>query len=107
MAKAKKADLNKSQEIRAYAAKHRAAKPKEIAEALTKKHGVEFTNAAVSTTLHNAKKKSGTKGKTTRKRKQASTNSSLDAALTFAKEAGGLDEAQAALNKLRQIKESL
>lgn len=56
MAKKKAGGINKSELIRAFKAEHPEAKPKEIADALTTKHGVEFKPQVVSTTLSNAKK---------------------------------------------------
>ena len=52
----KKGGINKSELIRAYKAKNPDAMPKDVAEALTKQHGVEFTNHQVSNALLAAKK---------------------------------------------------
>lgn len=57
MAKKKAKDINKSELIREYKEAHPDAKPKEIADALTKQTGITFTNGQVSTVLHTAKKK--------------------------------------------------
>ena len=62
MAKKKKAadkpKVNKSEAIRSYKAKNKNAMPKEIAEALAAE-GVVVSAAMVSTTLSNARRKSG------------------------------------------------
>ena len=102
-------NINKSQVIRDYKAANPEAGPKAIADALTAKHGVEFTSAAVSTTLFDAKKRAGKQAakKTSKAAKPAAGSSAIDAALSFAQEAGGLDAAEQALARLREIKESI
>ena len=54
----KKSGTNKSAAIRDYAAANPAAKPREIAEALTAQ-GIPVTSHIVSQVLYNAKKKGG------------------------------------------------
>ena len=125
MAKKKKAaaeTLNKSQAIRDYAKAHRNAMPKEIAEALTKQHGVEFTNVLVSTVLYELSKKKGkpahvsnikSKARTgkkkvgRRRRKSAPTGGELStklaAAISIVESAGGIDEAKKALGTIRKL----
>ena len=51
--------LNKSQEIRDYKDANPDAKPKQIAEALTKRLRTEIKATTVSTVLHNAKTNDG------------------------------------------------
>ena len=52
----KKGGINKSELIRVYKARNPDAMPKDVAEALTKQHGVEFTNHQVNKVLHAVKK---------------------------------------------------
>lgn len=105
MAKKKAATktVNKSKEIRDYKAANPEATPMEIAEALTKKHNIEFTNKIVSTVLY-------TSGQTSRKKKKPSKRTAkaaaapLDSAIEFVKSAGGLEQAKAALQQIEEIK---
>ena len=102
-------DVNKSQAIRDYCAAHPDETPADVAEALSKKHrGLKFTNSQVSTVLYNAKqsKAKGTKP-ATKAKPQASSGDSLDQALAFVQVVGGLDQAQALLDRLREIREAL
>lgn len=105
--------LNKSRAIRDYAAKHRKAMPKEIAAALTKQHGVEFSNSQVSVVLYQAAKSgkvkpAAKKARTpARKTTKAAAGSNLKQAANFAGRVGGLVKAEALLAKLRRIKEIL
>jgi hypothetical protein len=93
---------NKSQLIRDYKAKHPAAKPGEIVEAL-KAHKISY--ALVSNVLHNAKAKHGKGKKRGRKPSQNGHAINLDALLAAKKlvEQLGVERAKAALNALEQL----
>ena len=94
--------VNKSAAIRDYKASHPDAKPKEIAEALTAKHGVTITASAVSTTLYNAVKLK--KSPSPKSKASASSGVSIEAAVELVKAAGGLEQAKAMLDKIEEIK---
>lgn len=95
----------KSASIRNYKADHPDAKPKAIAEALTK-GGEKVTSAFVSTVLSNDKRRGGKKRKGGRKPGRVSAASGFDSlvqAKKLADQMGGVHKAKAALDALAKI----
>jgi hypothetical protein len=100
--------INKSQAVRDYMADHPRAKPKQIAEELTQKHGIEFTPGAVSTIRHQMKKSKGRKGRPGRRPKAAAgamkvNIDDLVAAKKMAERLGGVEKTRQILNVLAQL----
>ena len=104
-AASRKRTVNKSDEIRKYAASNRGAGPTEIARGLAKKN-IKVSPAFVSTVLTNAK---GKKRKARRGPAAASRNgdtvavSDLVAAKKLADQMGGVSKAKAALDALAKL----
>lgn len=105
-----KESVNKSQAIRDALAAHPEKSPLEIS-ALLATQGLKVPPQYVSTIKSNAKAKAR-KGKRGRKAKVAGSVtvgglSSVDAALSFIKSSGGLEQARAALDTIEQISAAL
>ena len=116
----KKQTVNKSEAVREYARANPAAKPREIAEALTAE-GVPVSSHVVSQVLYNAKKKGVMKkrGKKARRAKAtakapraaAKTRSSGDGmeqlleAKRLADMVGGVDKAKKLLDNLAKLRD--
>jgi transposase len=100
--------LNKTQAVLAYLKDHPRAKNKQMAEELTKQHGVEFKPTAVSTIKHQLKKRGALKGKRGPGRPAAASSNKVDvadlvAAKKFAAKFGGAEKARQILNVLAQL----
>jgi hypothetical protein len=100
--------LNKTKAVAAYLKDHPRAKTKQIAEDLTKQHGVEFKPTAVSTIKHQLKKRGALKGKRGPGRKAAASSNKVDvadlvAAKKFAERFGGAEKARQILSVLAQL----
>ena len=127
MAKKKSSGPNKSQAIRDYYAANPGAKPKEVAEALSKE-GVSVTPAFVSTvrSTSKTKKKTGKRGRpagrktarktgrrvgrpaATRRGAAASADVSLDSLVrvkAIVDEMGGVEDARSALAALEKLQD--
>jgi hypothetical protein len=107
---AEEGKINKSQAVRDYMADNPRAKPKEIAEELTKKHGIEFTSGSVSTIRHQMKKRKGRRGRPGRpgRRPQQAAASKVNiadlvAAKKMAERLGGIEKTRQILNVLAQL----
>jgi hypothetical protein len=105
MAKKAVEKINRSAAIKAYRESHPAAKPKEVAAAISKQLGIEIKPTYVSIVSQNAKKKTGKKtgrhGKAFRGvRVGNGFAATLSAASEFIKAAGGIDAAIEALQSI-------
>ena len=109
MAKKKRdTSVNKTAEVKNYAAANKGAKPQAIAEALKAK-GVNASPGYVSSVLSNVKRKRKSPG---RKKSAAASNGavtvdSIIAAARFIKSAGGIDNAKAALRAAEAVAASV
>jgi hypothetical protein len=116
MAKKSKSDINKNEAVANYLAQNPGAMPKQMAEDLTKQHGVEFTPTGVSTTKFQLKKSGRIPGGKRRGRpKGAAKNgrgaaspakvdiSDLVAAKKMAEKLGGVAKAREVLGLLAQL----
>ena len=102
----KKRTVNKSEAVRDFMNSNPDAKPKEIAEALSKK-GIKVTPQAVSTIKFNAAKKSapkaGRRGRPAAAKNGTVKVDSLLKAKQFAEQLGGVDQAKQALDVLAKL----
>ena len=107
---ADKPKVNKSEAIRSYKAKNKNAMPKDIAEALAAK-GIAVSAAMVSTTLSNARRKSGKTGGRGRGRAAASTGDigidQIKSAASFIRNVGSIEDAEAALKAAKAVAHAL
>jgi hypothetical protein len=112
-----KSDINKTEAVAAYLAEHPGAMPKQIAEDLTKQHGVEFTPTAVSTTkfqlkksgrIPGGKRRGRPKGSASKNGRRSSSSARVDisdlvAAKKMAEKLGGVAKAREVLGLLAQL----
>ncbi|MBI2480492.1 MAG: hypothetical protein HYV60_18255 [Planctomycetia bacterium] len=101
-----KKKVNKAHLIKEAMSATPEAKPKEIAEAL-KEYGVTATYVSNIKGLMNAKRKKRRRRKgSTSKRvgRPAATTDTLDAAIKFVEQCGGLKAARVAIEKIERIK---
>jgi hypothetical protein len=101
-----KKKVNKTQMIKQALSDTPEASPKEIAAAL-KKHGVTAGYVSSIKTQMNTKPKERRrpKGSTSKSvGRPATTTDSLDAAIKFIEQSGGLEAAKAAIEKIERIK---
>jgi hypothetical protein len=111
-----KSDINKTEAVANYLADHPDAMPKQIAEDLTKQHGVEFTSSGVSTTkfqlkksgrLPGGKRRGRPKGSAAKNGRRASSTkvdiSDLVAAKQMAERFGGIEKARQAMEILAKL----
>jgi hypothetical protein len=114
--RSKRSGVNKTEAVAAYLAEHPGAMPKQIADDLTKQHGVEFTPTAVSTTKFQLKKAGRIPGGKRRGRpkesaakngrKATSTKvdiSELVAAKQMAEKFGGIEKARRVMDVLAKL----
>ena len=101
--------LNKTKAVKEYMAQHPRAKPKKIAEDLTKQYGIEFKPTAVSTIKHQLKKSGALKGRRGPRRQQGAGAanridiSELVAAKKMAERLGGVEKTRQILDVLAQL----
>ena len=101
----KKSDVNKSEEIRNYLAKHRKATPIQVKEALAEQ-GIDVTPALVSQVKSKLRKK---RPRRTQPANQAKASpvvrmDDLLAAKSFIEKVGSLDKAQSAIGILARLR---
>jgi hypothetical protein len=102
--KAAKSEVNKSQAIRDYVKKHSDAGPTAVAAALNKREGWNISPAYVSTIKNKTKKPASSAPRAARAGgKLSGFEESLLQAKDFAKQAGGINRAKAALDLLARI----
>jgi hypothetical protein len=105
-----KKSTNKSQAIRDALVANPAKSPSEIAEALKTK-GLKVNAQYVSTIKSNMKAKRGGARKVVRRRKPGRASGTglgpIEAALTFIRDAGGMEQAKQALSTIETIQQAI
>jgi hypothetical protein len=114
--RSKSRDINKTEAVAAYLAEHPGAMPKQIAEDLTRQHGVEFTPSGVSTTkfqlqksgrLPGGKRRGRPTGSAAKNGRRATSTqvdvSDLVAAKQMAEKFGGIEKARHVMDVLAKL----
>jgi hypothetical protein len=115
--RSRRTDINKTQAVADYLAEHSDAMPRQIAEDLTKQHGVEFTPTGVSTTksqlkkagrIPGGKRRGRPKGSAAKNGRRASSSAKVDisdlvAAKKMAERLGGVAKAREVMGLLAQL----